>query len=609
MDRCPDAGNAVVADLAVDGGFMGAIRSLAEGDGSSVGSVGLVEGDGVDRPRALSSAGRVASGDEASSYELMDKRALADVIRACRRARPPAVVRTTDDASRVGRMLGLDREHDDVSVAIDGDDVPEGPCSARFELHDVLFILHGQLRRRAGKTAISRPMRLYSMDRRSAARTPIPEGRAELVWSSLDTDDPRPSRSSVRDLSPTGVGVVADDESGPLPDSVFPAELRVGSSVVPCLAETKRRATAAGGTSGVRIYAGGLTSGLVETYLSERMPQLVPRSAVPGDVMLRVMSDSGYLHLRDADADFQAWKDFASDEVASCDRVYRAADGTPLGHASATRIYSKTWLLHQLACLRGHPESGECRKVLYLFVATVPTVFDGVEASVVAYFDQELRWHKLFFKRFTEWTNNPSLATICSFDRFERDDPPGDFSPPEGCEVRQARDEELLGTCTLVRAHLPQITADAFDIHPTSVRRVTTTREQRGRHVLVLRQGGNLAGVALCETGDPNASLFNLVNIAQIYLRTGRSAPPPGAQRALVHAVRLFYAARGVQRPLIVSPPGTLDGAAEPGTRLAEKMGCIVVTGRGLRQWENFCRFYFGFLWERQGQNSEGDSE
>lgn len=585
---------------------MGAMRSLADNDASSVDAA---EGDGVGKPSAASSGThRVA--DETATYELSDSRALTDVIRACRRARPAAVVRTAEGASFAARMLGLDREHDDASVLIE-DAAPEGPCSARFEVHDVLFILHGTLQRRATKTAISQPLRLYSLDRRSAARTPLPEGRAELVWSSLDTDDPRPARSRVCDLSPTGVGIIADESCGPLPDSVFPAELRVGSSVVPCLAETKRRSSAPGGTSGVRIFAGGLTNGLIEAYLSERMPQLVPRRTVPGDVMLALMGDSGYLHLREADADFQAWKDFDSNQMTSCDRVYRAADGTYLGHASATRIYTKTWLLHQLACLRGHAESGECRKVLYLFVATAPAVYDGFDASVVAYFDQELRWHKLFFKRFTDWTNNSSLATICSFDRFERDDPtvPSDVvSAPTGCEVREARDDELLGICTLIRAHLPRITADAFDIHPTGVRRVTTTCEQRGRHLLVLRQGGKLAGVALCETGNPNASLFNLVNMAQIYLRTGRNAPSADAQRALAGAVRLFYAERGLKRPLIVSPPGTFDGAAEPGTRLAERMGCIVVTGRALRQWENFCRFYFGFLWERQGQNNEGDS-
>jgi hypothetical protein len=82
-------------------------------------------------------------------------------------------------------------------------------------------------------------------------------------------------------------------------------------------------------------------------------------------------------------------------DIVSCDRVYRAADSTLLGHVSVTRIYKKTWLLHQLSCLRGHPESGECRRMLYLLFATVPTVYDGDEGSVIAYFDQELRCEEL----------------------------------------------------------------------------------------------------------------------------------------------------------------------------------------------------------------------
>jgi hypothetical protein len=220
--------------------------------------------------------------------------------------------------------------------------------------------------------------------------------------------------------------------------------------------------------------------------------------------------------------------------------------------------------------------------MLYLLFATVSTVYDGDEGSVVAYFDQELRWHKLFFKRFTEWTDDPTLATICSFDLFERDDPPEYFAPPVGCEVREARDDELPATCTLTRAHLPQITADAFDVHPTSIRRTTTSREHRGRQVLVLRQDGPLAGVALCDTGDPNVSLFNIVNMAQIYLRMGARTPSTDAQRALISAARAFYAARSPAGPMLVSPPGTLRGAAEPGTRLVEKMGCIVSDDFGL---------------------------
>jgi hypothetical protein len=585
---------------------VGASRSSAEQDPADVRP--LADGDApshtsIRRAEVAAPGEAGPDGNPESSYELLDAKALGDVIASCRRAGPTASVRAVDDVVYVAHFLGAAAEHDEIVVALEPDGVPDGPCAVRFEVHDVLFILRGQIQRRDQRWVIARPFRLYTVDRRAAARTPVPDGRAELVWSSLDPDDSRPARSSVRDLSPTGVGVVADDESDQLPDKMFPAELRVGTTVIPCLAHARRRAAGTGQTSGVRIYAGDLSRGLIETYLSERMPQLTPRSSVDCDAMHKLMVESGYLSLRDSDLDFRAWKDFAPSDLVSCDRVYRAADGTPVGHISATRIYSRTWLLHQLSCLRGHPESNECRKLLYLFVAAVPTIYDGYESSIVAYFDQNLRWHKLFFKRFTEWANDAAVATIVGFDRFERDDSPDGVVQPEGCEVREALEPELLAACTLARAHLPEITAEAFDLNPTSIRRIPTKREQRGRHVLVLRQKGTLAGIALCETGDPNTSLFNLVNLAQIYLRTGRSAPSTDAQIALVSAVRSFYAARGVRRPLIVAPPGTLNGEAEAGTRLAETMGCIVVNGRGLRLWENFCRFYFGFLWDRQGQH------
>ena len=75
---------------------------------------------------------------------------------------------------------------------------------------------------------------------------------------------------------------------------------------------------------------------------------------------------------------------------------------------------------------------------------------------------------------------NPSLATIFTFDRFERDEMHEGFNVPAGCEVREARDEELWPACILVRAHLPPITADALDVNPADLSRPTRPPE-RGR--------------------------------------------------------------------------------------------------------------------------------
>jgi hypothetical protein len=270
-----------------------------------------------------------------------------------------------------------------------------------------------------------------------------------------------------------------------------------------------------------------------------------------------------------------------------------------LGHVSATQAYRRTWLWHQLACLAGHAESGECRLTLYAMGATVPSLYQGAGVRALAYFNPERRWHQLFFHSFLSWLNDPALATLCYFDRFERDLAWEDFEAPE-CEVHVASAErELMRAAAMVRGHLPETIADALDIHPGELRRPTVRFEERGREVLTLYERGQLVGACLCELGDPDLSLFNLFNIAQVYVRTGSHAPSLEAQRMLVAKARAVYAARGVDDPLIIAPRDTLDRSFEPGTRWVESMGCVVIADRGLRQFENFCRFHFGRRWKR----------
>jgi hypothetical protein len=100
--------------------------------------------------------------------------------------------------------------------------------------------------------------------------------------------------------------------------------------------------------------------------------------------------------------------------------------------------------------------------------------------------------------------------------------------------------------------------------------------------------------VALCEVGSRELSIFNLFNMAQLFVATGRSRPSVAAQLRLLAAVRGLYAARGEHNPMIVAPPGTVDAALEPGTFLAETMGMIAWSGRALRQYENFINYQFG---------------
>jgi hypothetical protein len=550
-------------------------------------------------PRAVRGDEDQLDADRERLCELVDPQAISDVLREFRVLTPLASVRASDARSYAARVLGVDADSIGIGLEIDPC-APSGAAQLQCELHGVLFIMHGRLRNADERIELCGPLRLYKSDRRDAFRQPLEEGRAELHWSALDSEHSSAGHSYVRDLSPSGASIVPAPGSAPPPSGVFPAELRIADLRVPCLAEMRRAPSEPGGAYGLHLIAGRGGDDLIDVYLRERLPRLVPRHEVDTKALRELMVKSGYLSLRAAKTSFPAWQRFQTPNAFACDRVYRAADGRLLGHASATRIYRHTWILHQLATINGHPESAACRAMLYSMVTSVPELYDGKGASAMAYFDLDLRWHDVFFKNFIRWIGSSKLACIFAFDRFERDDPPEAFDPPEGYSVRVALETEMIPCAALVRAHLPPITANAFDTHPGELRRIAARRTDRGREVLVLMHGDELAGVALCETGAPNLSLFNIVNMVQLYVRRGPRAPSVPAQRALIVAARAFYAARRIDSPLVIAPAGTVDHDAEPGTRWAESMGCMVITGRGLTQWENYCRFQFGRRWGRK---------
>jgi hypothetical protein len=201
-----------------------------------------------------------------------------------------------------------------------------------------------------------------------------------------------------------------------------------------------------------------------------------------------------------------------------------------------------------------------------------------------------------------QWVDAPADATITVFDRFERAPDAAASARPDGTfEVQAAAPADLIEAASLVRACLPGVLADALDVHPWSLRsgnllrRAEAERElRRTRDVIVLREAGTLRAAALCETGPRAASLFNIMNMAQIYARGGADAPSRAGQLALLYEVRRFYTARGIADPVVIAPKETVDGLADPDTRLAETMGCIALTTRALRQWQNFCRFHLG---------------
>lgn len=341
---------------------------------------------------------------------------------------------------------------------------------------------------------------------------------------------------------------------------------------------------------------------LVRLYRLLRFPQLVDRGALDRTDVVDLFERSRYLALRETEqaAPSEAWccPDFATD--LSIDTIYRADDGALLGHVSVTRAYSRSWLGHQLATLKGHPESAASRHALYRHFACAPLLSDGEHCYLLGYYNRELRWHQLFFESFVDWVGDQSQAVVAEFDRFEpiTDEPvePSAEAPDDiVVECLHPLDVEL--AVQLVAEQLPPLAVQALDIDRAHLQSsaLHPHYEERGvertRQVFVLWESDELVGVALCETGSRHLSLFNLFNMGQVYVRPGHSSRAGRAM--LLRAVRSFYAARGTSDPVLVAPPGSFEHPEDAGLRREETMGCIIWSGRSLLQYQSFISYCF----------------
>jgi hypothetical protein len=359
------------------------------------------------------------------------------------------------------------------------------------------------------------------------------------------------------------------------------------------------------------IVEGAERMDFVRIYRQVRFPQLTDRGAIEADDVIRLFEDSKYLVLREScSGPTDAWccPDFAS--ALSEDAIYRAKDGTLLGHISVTRAYSRAWIGHQLATLKGHEESPSCRVALYGHCISAPVAVDGRDdVFLVSYYDRSKRWHRLFFEAFCDWVADDNLVAIVPFDRFEPIREPESMADAAGepipagasVEVRECEADELDAVESLIRAQLPDIACDAFDIDRDRLA-VTHLHEEyarhhveRGRRVLVMLEDGQLKGAALLEHSNRHLSLFNLFNMGQVFFAPHADIAP-WARAALVRKVREEYASRGVDDPLITAPPGTFPNPEQAGLRLEETMGCIIWSGEALRHYQAYLRYCFEMI-------------
>ena len=490
-------------------------------------------------------------------------------------------------------------EPGELVVSLPAGSLPESASAvAELRLFGVTFRVEGELVSRSRalpQEATFRARRLRCLELRYTARLE-PSVAASLQWSDAPSEEAYEAR--VLDFTPDGVRV---ELSSALPGERFAARLKVGAAFVDGMA-TARQSDALGQksrTHGLEFASNAGRKSLVDAYFSCRFPSLHLRRTLEPEAVRDLLVHSGYSALRPGTEIAADWLQLDADDV-SRDFVHRGEDGALVGHVSVMRLFSKTWLSHQFATIPSHPETGSARLALYLATSSFPVLMDGPDVTVLGYYDRSKRWHQVFTEAFVRWIGDERLAVIIELDRFERTAgiPAPAAVRPANVDIGPVTPSERVKATAIARGHLPRLYADGMDLEPDLL---TTAQAhpayarydlERGRTTLALRVDGRLVGVACCEYGSRALSLFNLTNMAQIFLHAGAPVAVP-AQLALLSAVREFYAARGVLDPLVVAPPGTLAAEEEPGTHLAERMGCVVNSGRVQPQYESFLRFRF----------------
>jgi hypothetical protein len=478
----------------------------------------------------------------------------------------------------------------------------EGTVTGRihFTVHGASFLAACTLGMDERRRAFLAPQAtVVSTSRRRCDRVQLRPDQAVLRWRH-PLEPERQLSAAVHDLSLGGLGI-ADRVPFP-PGARAPMTLEVGGEQFHLKGDVRHLSS-----QGPRTLMGIRTSFLdardevriAHLVRRDRFPRLLPRSAVPADTVADLFRASGYLGLRPDMPTAARFVHTTANEELSVDTVQRDPSGALMGHISCLRVYRKTWLYHQLATVGYSADLNECRRALYLDVVDWVSLFAGADGYSLAYYDRSKAWHKRFFEGFVEWANSDTLAVVAPLDRFERSAIRQGAAPlPPTMSISPLRPAEASRAAALVARSLPRLTIEAMDLTEPLIAHDLACASlyqdqgyERGRHALALRDGENLVGLAMCEVGSPALSLFNLLNVAQVYVEPAIGV---AAERALLGRIAAFYEDRQIADPIVASPPGLLLHAQAAGFSLAETMGAIAISASGLKQYRNFLAYQFG---------------
>jgi hypothetical protein len=540
------------------------------------------------------------------SLQVRDDTIFRAILTRLRRVQPPAVVHSSRGVTSLGRVCGahFDESAACLTVVVDSQHVALNEAVALdVELFGASFSVRGVAATIEHDLVTLQALKIFSVGRRQHGRVALLDHHATLEWRH-PLDPSHWISTPVVELSAKGLAIELSAKPRLLlPPPNVPLLLRVGGVHVPVHAEVRHTVVQENGAMRVGLsmtpQVPSDTMYIARSCQSARFPMLVPRAQVAPEAVDTLMRASGYLALRDRTDPAPGWHAPQANEQLTIDLIYRNA-GKPVAHGSYLRIYQNTWLFHQLATT-GFRRAGAAYP-LYVQAAEWALALTDSQVFALSYFDQGKSWHQTMLGEFQSWVGSDSLSMITSLDRLERLETGassgGDFSR---ARVREALPSERTFVACLARSFLPTLIADGLHISETSVSVDDLCSQhalaglERRRTALVVELDGQLEAAALCETGSRSLSLFNILNMAHIFVRRD-SAPQKsrGAQAALLRAVLAFYEARGVPDPIVATPQGSIWFPEDAGLAVTESMGCWVASREGLKQWKNYIHYALG---------------
>ena len=295
-------------------------------------------------------------------------------------------------------------------------------------------------------------------------------------------------------------------------------------------------------------------------------PVLYPATLSHGawaEATWQVLTDSGYFNLSGKQPrEFIDLKSSFANVAAQlhraprvgCNVIWPDGDGIE-ANISNLKIYSGTWLSHQLARRPGRPSGGYTPK--QVLRAIYQHTYEHAQcdpdlAWLIAYAEAGVAWNQLTHLAFANKYAGLGEGYVLPFTLMEGT--VGHVLPsPEtmGIEVTAGTDTDrhqllltIEETYPLAYAQALDLVSDRFDLEQANatLRPAGISRE---RGILVARRNGSPVATAVLETGEAGTNLFRILDCVRIFPRVGGSELGFGA--LLVEAAR-WYAQRGRHR-------------------------------------------------------------